>query len=220
MGLKEWLSNLLAIDENTWITYAFEREPFKGKLSFDEYKGFYEKAFAEGKDAAVKIKESGILDASSLKDKLGVKVEDFTLEQVGGLGAFALFIEPDTIQILKDNADKTTELLRMESETPSLKNLDVYTVVLTHELFHVIQYQNKDMFINQKHITLSRFLGLERRVNLRSLEEVAAFAFVREFLSLPFNPEILNPIMLIHNNRKEADRLYKKLMEFNGSTFY
>lgn len=220
MGLKGWLENLLAIDDNVWMTYAFEREPFKGKVSFDDYKNFYNKATEEGKNIAVKAKDSGFLDVSSLKDSLNVKVENFTLEQVGGLGAFALFIEPDTIQILKDNADKTSEILRMESEIPIFKNLDVYTVVLVHELFHVIQYQNKDMFINQKHISIGKILGFDRKVNLRSLEEVAAFAFTREFLNLPFNPEILNPIMLIHNNRKEADRLYKKLMEFSGNSFY
>ena len=99
MGLKGWLENLLAIDDNVWMTYAFEREPFKGKVPFDDYKNFYNKAAEEGKNIAVKAKDSGFLDASSLKDSLNVKVENFTLEQVGGLGAFALFIEPDTIQI-------------------------------------------------------------------------------------------------------------------------
>lgn len=220
MGIKDWILDLLSLNEDVWMTYAFEREPFKGKVSFDEYKEFYNKAESEGKQKAKDEILLGCTDVFALKEKLAVKVENFTLEQVGGLGAFALFIEPNTIQILKDNADKTTELLRMESENPLLSSLDVYSVVLLHELFHVIQFNDKEMFVNKKHIVLNKFFGIERKARLSSLEEVAAFSFVKEFMNLSFNPEILNPVMLYHNNKKEAEKLYNKLMEFKKGNLY
>lgn len=210
MTFKDYQEGLLALDESVWERYAFESEPLKGKISFDKYKGLYQKALVCGKEISDEFKSKGITTPKELSSYLGAKVKDLPLEGNYDKNAFALFIEPDTIEIFKDNADECSNLIQ-KSDEDKLKSVSIYNVLLTHELFHLRTARDKDLFINQKHIVLFKLFKWENKAQLQGLEESAAMAFTRAFLNLEYNPMLLGVLMLYPRAEKQASKLYNSI---------
>ena len=122
--------------------------------------------------------------------------------------------EPDRIQVYTDNATATRSLIQESGGVEFLGDVDICEMLLAHELCHVLQHRQPELYTNQKHIRLQKIGPWERRSRLVSLEEVAAMAFAREMLRLPHSPYVYDVLMLLPQATPEAQRLFTQLRQF------
>ena len=112
-----------------------------------------------------------------------------------------------------DNAQEVQGLLQAAGLEERLGSVDVLDMLLAHELFHVVQQWEPDLYVNQKHILLRKLGRLRQESRLVSLEEVAAMAFARELLGMAVTPYVYDVWMLLPRAPERAQALYRQLME-------
>lgn len=127
---------------------------------------------------------------------------------------FACYYEPDRIQVYTDNAAATRSLIQESGGVEFLGDVDIGEMLLAHELCHVLQHRQPELYTNRKHIRLQKIGPWERRSRLVSLEEVAAMAFAREMLCLSHSPYVYDVLMLLPQATPEAQRLFTQLRQF------
>lgn len=214
MGIAQWCAELTALPGEVWLRYRLTREPLRGKLSREDYAVLYRAAEECGSALAGKLRQKyGDVPPEELAEALGVRVEYPRQEQPGGLGDFACFQEPDLIRVYPDNARDTQALLEAAGADEAVSGVDICRMLLCHELFHVLQFREPALFVNQPHIRLWKLGRWERRSRLVSLEEAAAAAFTRELMGLPFHPCVYDVLMLLPHAGEAARGLYLELMD-------
>lgn len=215
--IDTWCRDLMSLNEKTWSAYALSREPLRGKLSLSAYFKYYEKAAACGKEEAELLcKKWGSKDCRVLAGKLGIKVTGLPMPDGAGLITFACYYEPDQIEIYEDNIHALYSILEAEKLLEFFKNVDLYEILLAHELFHVLQTMKDDLYVNKQHIQLWKIGPFCRNSRLLSLEEVAAMHFAETLTGISFSPYILDVLMLLPQAPEQAQKLYQKLMEMRN----
>lgn len=212
--LRDWCSELVQMPESVWIRYAMSREPLARKLSLQEYADFCAQARDCGIYEAIQLKyKYPNLTLMQLADKLGVRVE-LREQMETGLPVFACFEEPDLVWIAVENAQAVQDLIETSQSGEILKHPDIINMLLAHELFHVIQMQKPELFVNQPVIQLWKKGPFHRSSRLPSLEEYAAMAFARELTDMETHPYLYDVLMLLPRFTPQAKQLYEKLQEF------
>lgn len=214
--IKHWCQELSCFPEEVWISYAKAREPLQRLVSLEEYTSHFHAARKCGMDLAhLSRREWGDISCQSLAEKLGVRVQRLPMPDGTGMLTFAMFHEPDLIQVFTDNAAATELLIRESGGTEFLGEVDICEMLLAHELFHVLQLKYPDLYVNRKHIRLWKIGPFERYSALLSLEEIAAMAFAQEMLGLSYTPYVYDVLMLLPQATMEARKLYDRLQEIN-----
>ena len=211
--IKTWCQELSSLPETVWAAYAKSRDPLNGRLTVDEYLPFYRAARQCGVELAQKARrEWGDVPCGELAEKLGVRVERHPMPDGDGILPFAVFEEPDLIRIYTDNAEATRSLIEASGGDEFIGGTDICQMLLAHELFHVLQLREPELYVNQKHIRLWKIGPWIRESRLLSLEEVAAMAFAQELLQLPVNPYLYDVLMLLPQATEQAEKLYRNLL--------
>ena len=212
--LSAWCDDLLALPEEVWSAYALSREPLRGRLDREGYRPYYDRAPACGREEASRLAHAH--PGASVRDMaaaLGVTVEKVPMPQGVGIVTFACYYAPDRIELCADNAQEVQGLLQAAGLEERLGSVDVLDMLLAHELFHVVQQWEPDLYVNQKHILLRKLGRLRQESRLVSLEEVAAMAFARELLGMAVTPYVYDVWMLLPRAPERAQALYRQLME-------
>ena len=212
--IKHWCQELSCFPEKVWISYAHSREPLMRLVSPDEYASHFHAARKCGMDLAYQTqKEWGNISLQELADQLGVRVERLSMPDGSGMLTFAMYHEPDLIQVFTNNAAATETLIRESGGSEYLGEVDICEMLLAHELFHVLQTKEPSLYVNQKHIKLWKIGPFERYSALLSLEEVAAMAFAETMLHLDYTPYVYDVLMLLPQATMEAKKLYQRLQQ-------
>ncbi len=207
--IKDIVEDLLSVDDRTWALYAYRKEPLRGKVSFEEY---YEKYVPEALEDAKRMAEE--CRGKSIKDLLGelsIKVEMIPMQQGQVVNDFAIFNEPDTIRIYEDNA-KESQIV-VDSLDDERVRVSITDLLLSHEIFHVLQGKHKDLSVNKPRIKLWKLFGFENVSRLVSLEEVAAMYFAKYYLGMKAVPYVYDVIMCMSRAPKKAKELYAGIMK-------
>lgn len=214
-SVLRWCEEMLSLPENVWIEYVRRREPLRGRVDFDAYKGFWCKACEEGKEqAGLLFKEHGTANVAELAEKLCVSVQKKPLpDATSGRATYASFTEPDLIEIYQDNADALNSLIDAAEAKTLLGNIDVADVLLAHELYHVVQYRNTELFSMQKHIRLWKIFGIENNSRLVSLEEVSAMAFAGALTNISYTPYVFDVLLMLPSYPEKAKNIYRSIFE-------
>lgn len=212
--VKHWCQELSCFPEAVWISYAKSREPLTRLVSLEEYTSHFHAAHQCGMDLAHKVRQEwGAISCQEMAERLGVRVERLPMPEGTGMLTFAMFHEPDLIQVFTDNAAATELLIRESGGSEFLGEVDICQMLLAHELFHVLQMQHPDLYVNRKHIRLWKIGPFERHSALLSLEEIAAMAFAQEILGLPYTPYVYDVLMLLPQATMEGRKLYERLQQ-------
>jgi len=213
--MKEFVDQLLLLNDQDWGKYAFGREPLVGKLSREQLLMYYRKASDCGIELARNIRSKyagkSINECAMLE---GAKVQIADMEQEGLQTVFATFIEPDIITLYKDNADRTDTLIKEEGLAERLGSVDTLDLLTAHELFHFLELKIPDIYTRQKHLTLFKLWKLENKSRIMCLGEIGAMAFAREFTGLKCSPYLYDVLMLYVCNPQKAKQQYDNMMEF------
>lgn len=207
--IEEICTNLANLDEKVFAKYVYEKEPLKGKLSFhDYYDNYYLKAIEEGKKVADDYAGKGV---NEIAKELGAEIE--MLEMQGGdtIFNFAMYTEPNHIQIYKQNAQESQEIVDSLIDE-RYHGINVYNCILAHEIFHMLENKYKDLFIYQPQIKLWKIFKFENISKLVSLEEVGAMSFTRKLLNMQINPYCLDVVMCMSRAPERAKKLYNYFM--------
>lgn len=214
--IKHWCQELSCFPEAVWISYAKSRDPLQRLVSLDEYTSHFHAARKCGMDLAHKARrEWGGISCQEMAEQLGVRVERLPMPEGDGMLTFAMYHEPDLIQVFTDNAAATETLIRESGSEEVLGNVDICEMLLAHELFHALQERNPDLYVNRKLVRLWKIGPFERYSALLSLEEVAAMAFAQELLGLSCIPYVYDVLMLLPQATMEARKLYDRLQQIN-----
>ena len=212
--IKDWCQELSCFPEEVWISYAKAREPLTRLVSLEEYTSHFHAARKCGMDLAhLARREWGTISCQEMADRMGVRVQRLPMPDGDGMLTFAMFHEPDLIQVFTDNAAATELLIRESGGTEYLGEVDICEMLLAHELFHAMQLNHPDLYVNQKHIRLWKIGPFERYSALLSLEEVAAMAFAEELLGLDYTPYVYDVLMLLPQATMEGRKLYDRLQQ-------
>lgn len=207
--IKEIAEDLLSIDEKTWARYAYSREPLRGKIAFDRYyNDYFQGAKKDGELLANQYRNRSI---DQLLEDLGLQVTMLPMQEGQTIYNFAIYNEPDTIQIYKENAEESqmvVDSLKDERITVNIKNM-----LLAHEIFHALQNKHPELFVNEPHIHLWKLFGYDNNSRLVSLEEVAAMFFAKSYLGMKANPYVYDVIMCMSRAPERAKTLYRTIMQ-------
>ena len=214
--IKSWCQELSCFPQEVWISYAKSREPLTRLVSLEEYTSHFHAARKCGMDLAHKARQDwGDISCQEMADRLGVRVERLPMPDGDGMLTFAMFHEPDLIQVFTDNAAATELLIRESGGREVLGDVDICEMLMAHELFHAMQMQHPDLYVNRKHIRLWKIGPFIRYSALLSLEEVAAMAFAETLLGLDYTPYVYDVLMLLPQATMEARKLYDRLQQLN-----
>lgn len=214
--IKSWCQELSCYPDEVWISYAKSREPLQRLVSLEEYTSHFHAARQCGMDLAHSVRQKwGDISCREMAERLGVRVERLPMPEGDGMLTFACFHEPDLIQVFTDNAHATETLIRESGGTEFLGEVDICEMLLAHELCHVLQLRDPELYVNRKHIRLWKLGPFQRYSALLSLEEVAAMAFARELLRLNHTPYLYDVLMLLPQATMEGRKLYEYLRQLN-----
>ena len=212
--LKYWCQELSCFPEEVWISYAKAREPLTRLVSLEDYTSHFHAARKCGMGLAhLARRQWDGLSCEEMAQQLGVRVQRLPMPEGEGMLTFAMFHEPDLIQVFTDNAEATELLLRESGGTEFLGEVDICEMLLAHELFHAMQLQHPELYVNKKHIRLWKIGPFERYSALLSLEEIAAMAFAETLLGLDHTPYVYDVLMLLPQATMEARKLYDRLQQ-------
>jgi len=219
ISLEAMLQNLITLDDDFWDSrYAFSKDPLGHLVNSREAVLLAHKARECGKELAKKmLLEYGSLRVYELANRMHLTIRKTNNAMHGGTVHFAEFIEPDTIRIYEDCLEK---LSMMTEQTP--QNIEVMIQLaeeslLSHEIFHVLELRENTIFTRSYAHLLPPFLFFRRTVKFICLGEIAAMAFVKEYLQLPFSPYIYDLLLTYSYNRTSVYRLYNRIISLIGS---
>lgn len=210
--LADILTTLKAVPDEVWDTYALRNEPLKYKLAAADQADFLQLAHRTGIRLAHRV--WGQYPDQSLSDiyrALGIQLHELSDEDGGHYTMFACYTEPDKVELYTETIRLAEESLREENCTAVLAGIQIRDILLAHELFHYYEctLSAEELPTKQKLLTLWHIGRFQYKSSIISLNEIAAMAFAKEYLSMPYSPYILDVLLLYHSNRRMAMELYE-----------
>lgn len=210
--LADILTTLKAVPDEIWNTYALRNEPLKYKLAAADQADFLQLAHRTGIRLAHRV--WGQYPDQSLSDiyrALGIQLHELSDEDGGHYTMFACYTEPDKVELYTETIRLAEESLREENCTAALAGIQIRDILLAHELFHYYEctLSAEELPTKQKLLTLWHIGRFQYKSSIISLNEIAAMAFAKEYLSMPYSPYILDVLLLYHSNRRMAMELYE-----------
>lgn len=210
--LADILTTLKAVPDEVWDTYALRNEPLKYKLAAADQADFLHLAHRTGIRLAHRV--WGQYPDQSLRDiyrTLGIQLHELSDEDGGHYTMFACYTEPDKVELYTETIRLAEESLREENCTAALAGIQIRDILLAHELFHYYEctLSAEELPTKQKLLTLWHIGRFQYKSSIISLNEIAAMAFAKEYLSMPYSPYILDVLLLYHSNRRMAMELYE-----------
>ncbi|MDR0453161.1 MAG: hypothetical protein LBH15_08965 [Treponema sp.] len=207
ISLGEMLNSVAALPPEAFHRYAFAGEARAGKIPPADRLLMAEKAARRGAEEARLLAEGCRNSPPALLcRRLGIGIECTEEEPDRFLPAFAWFAPPGTITILSRYARKAQELADKAAFESRVED-----TLIAHELFHFTEDRNRRNARGLKpELWGKAFSGPSP---LPCLSEIAAMAFARELLGLPYSPYTLN-IALMHSiDPGGTAKLFRAFME-------
>ncbi len=215
--IREWVEDLLTLSDEDWSRYAFNRDPFVGRIPPAGQLDYSQKARDSAAALARRLRsEHGANSIAHLAKQLGVKLFYKSEVSGGGYTLFANYDEPDTITVFLENAEATDRLLAQEGLHDLVGEIKTADLLIAHELYHYLEQTVPDIYTAQKHIVLWKLGKFENRSRIICLEEIGAMAFARELTGLKCSPYLFDVIMLYPRNPQRAKHMYESFTGFRS----
>lgn len=124
-----------------------------------------------------------------------------------------IYFEGREINIVKPSIKLMHEQLKSYIDLSLEKLIEIH---VAHELYHLIEYlENRATPDLLPEVVTLRILKYEKKTKILKSSEVAAHAFSKELLKLPFNPKLLDYLYLIQINEIYEEDFIKHLIKLN-----
>lgn len=169
----------LKTDDRFLAYLELRKDTFFHKIPTEKIRYYIDGALAYGKQLAV---TADFVDPSELCDRLGVMViKEITGKTETVRGTLELAKNKKTIRMYQ-------QLLRQIAHDHNITLAQLEEAVLLHELFHLLEEQTRSTTEQLERVETMQFLGFKRTAAVRQTREIAAHAFVKERMQLPFLP--------------------------------
>lgn len=169
----------LAVSDQFLAYLELRKDTFFHKIPSEKIHYYLDEALAYGRKLA---EEYDLIDSTELCRCLDVTVEMVTdNKQRNTRGTLELTNNRKIIRIYRHSL---MEIVREHSV--SLELLE--EAVLSHELFHLLEEQTQSTAERLEQVNTMHFLGFKRRARIRQTREIAAHAFVKKRMKLPYLP--------------------------------
>lgn len=169
----------LEADDRFLAYLELRKDTFFHKIPTEKIRYYIDGALAYGKQLAVTV---DFVDSSELCDRLGVTViKEITGKTETVRGTLELVKNKKTIRMYQQS-------LRQVARDHNITLAQLEEAVLLHELFHLLEEQTRSTTEQLERIETMQFLGFKRTAAVRQTREIAAHAFVKERMQLPFLP--------------------------------
>lgn len=167
----------LKTDDRFLAYLELRKDTFFHKIPTEKIRYYIDGALAYGKQLAVTV---DFVDSSELCDRLGVTViKEITGKTETVRGTLELVKNKKTIRMYQQS-------LRQVARDHNITLAQLEEAVLLHELFHLLEEQTRSTTEQLERIETMQFLGFKRTAAVRQTREIAAHAFVKERMQLPF----------------------------------
>ena len=204
----------MGLGDEAWGHYAFFHEPLERKLSKEQKASYTKLAMKCGREEGVLLKTANpqktVLEITR---DMGIRVETPDIPNGGGHVTFAQYEETGKIIIFMDCIKKADDLIRSEGMEELFADVDIFSVLLSHELFHVVEHKKRNtIFTQTEKIELWR-KPFSNKSRIIALSEMAAMAFAGEIQGLPFSPYVFDVVLMYCYSKEAAEALYEEIME-------
>ena len=196
----------LKTDDRFLAYLELRKDTFFHKIPTEKIRYYIDGALAYGKQLAVTV---DFVDSSELCDRLGVTViKEITGKTETVRGTLELVKNKKTIRMYQQS-------LRQVARDHKITLAQLEEAVLLHELFHLLEEQTRSTTEQLERIETMQFLGFKRTAAVRQTREIAAHAFVKERMQLPFLPNYWDYSWDVEDTRESllAIEEFRSIME-------
>jgi hypothetical protein len=212
--MKVYKERLKQTAEQQFVTIAFNRDRIGSRLSEAQQKNLYQLAQTEGERIGKQLKQDfPDLLPSEIAEWFGVNVvyKEYTIhESFTSIGYFEI---PD--QIVVNQKLKEKDDYFKEQGLPEMQFKIWKEIVIAHELFHYIQEQTPELFVNQYRVELWKLGPYHHQSSFSLLGELAGMAFAKALLALDFYPGVIEWYLLYayfpEKMEQQAELLLKEM---------
>lgn len=196
----------LKTDDRFLAYLELRKDTFFHKIPTEKIRYYIDGALAYGKQLAVTV---DFVDSSELCDRLGVTViKEITGKTETVRGTLELVKNKKTIRMYQQS-------LRQVARDHNITLAQLEEAVLLHELFHLLEEQTRSTTEQLERVETMQFLGFKRTAAVRQTREIAAHAFVKERMQLPFLPNYWDYSWDVEDTRESllAIEEFRSIME-------
>ena len=196
----------LEVDDRFLAYLELRKDTFFHKIPTEKIRYYIDGALAYGKQLAV---TADFVDPSELCDRLGVMViKEITGKTETVRGTLELAKNKKTIRMYQ-------QPLRQIAHDHNITLAHLEEAVLLHELFHLLEEQTRSTTEQLERVETMQFLGFKRTAAVRQTREIAAHAFVKERMQLPFLPNYWDYSWEVEDTRESllAIEEFRSVME-------
>lgn len=196
----------LEVDDRFLAYLELRKDTFFHKIPTEKICYYIDGALAYGKQLAV---TADFVDSSELCDRLGVMViKEITGKTETVRGTLELAKNKKTIRMYQ-------QPLRQIARDHNITLAQLEEAVLLHELFHLLEEQTRSTTEQLERVETMQFLGFKRTAAVRQTREIAAHAFVKERMQLPFLPNYWDYSWEVEDTRESllAIEEFRSVME-------
>lgn len=196
----------LEADDRFLAYLELRKDTFFHKIPTEKICYYIDGALAYGKQLAVTV---DFVDSSELCDRLGVMViKEITGKTETVRGTLELAKNKKTIRMYQ-------QPLRQIARDHNITLAQLEEAVLLHELFHLLEEQTRSTTEQLERVETMQFLGFKRTAAVRQTREIAAHAFVKERMQLPFLPNYWDYSWDVEDTRESllAIEEFRSIME-------
>jgi len=198
------LKSLLNLDDYYYYLYLLNADVFKDRINNKSQ--IIKQSVECALKCAKQLKDQNI-GFYDLINKYDLVYEEENSQNIFNLYDLGVFESPNKIIFHKDNIRTLEEEIKKEKISIFAK-VNPKDIITSHEIYHLLE---ENRLITDNICISYQILGfIKKKVKLRAPSEIGAMVFAKEFLSLDFNPVVLNYFLARANNREEI--MYDKLI--------
>ncbi len=215
--LTEMIDHLLTLSDLSFGCYAWSREPLERKFDQLQKLDYVRKAIDCGQTEAKLLKaQYQTDDPVTIARQMDLRVDTPDTPTGGGHVIFAQYVEPDEVTIFMDAVDKGRQLIADHELAECLENVDVFHLLLAHEIFHAVECKKQDtIFTRTEKVELWK-KPFSNRSGLICLGEIAGMAFAKELLNMTYSPYLFDVLLMYGYQPEAATALYEEIIEIAG----
>lgn len=211
MTLYEMIKVLSDIDDITWGRYIFSRDLLQNRISDEEKTEMIIKAIECGYQKADEIIDKwGYVTPCQLAQKLSLQIKSTWKEQIENQLVFGLFTSPNVIEIMEEPLQRAIDCAEVRK---IIRNEQISALILGHEIFHYLEYEDPKIYSQSRKIVLWKCLGYRYQSTIGALSEIAAMYFSKRLNDIVWSPVMLDVILYYACNPIEAEKIFWEILK-------
>lgn len=213
-SFSEIANSLLILTDDAFDSYAFEREPLKGKIPPCLRLELAQKARQSGTELAKQLQQDYLnCSPSEICTAMGYNITNNSEPQHSFQIIYGQFVQPNQITLFS-HCLKTVNSIAKQTKIPEFPSVEqLKQIILAHELYHALEEQTPNLFPRAYRLHLWKLGSFYNDSPVFCLSEIAGMAFAKQLCNLTFCPYALDALLLYGYNPQASCSIYEEIIE-------